>query len=106
MGEIVEVSKENCQRNKHISNQRRVLSQIFHILFLFSNLIGPLTHTKDEITTVYGIVHGPGSFPVCAATAIFTKVSAPEILNWITKETGKLAKSYLRNILFIKPRVL
>jgi len=48
---------------------------------------GPLTHTKDEITTVYGITHGPGSFPECAATAIFTKVSAPEILNWITKVT-------------------
>ena len=85
-----------------------MLSQIFDILFRFSYILGPLTHTKDEITTVYGIVHGPGSFPECAATAIFTKVSAPEILNWITKVTGKLAKSYLRNILFhyIKPRVL
>jgi len=55
---------------------------------------GPLTHTKDEITTVYGITHGPGSFPECAATAIFTKVSAPEILNWITKVTGVLPLGY------------
>ena len=64
---------------------------------MFSDLIGPLTHTRDGITTVYGIVHGPGSFPECAATAIFTKVSGPEILNWITEVSGKLAKVCLSN---------
>ena len=58
-----------------------MLSQIFDILFRFSYILGPLTHTKDEITTVYGIVHGPGSFPECAATAIFTKVSGNIAIN-------------------------
>ena len=67
---------------------------------MFSDLIGPLTHTRDGITTVYGIVHGPGSFPECAATAIFTKVSGPEILNWITEVSGKLAKVCLSNTRF------
>ena len=63
---------------------------------LFLHLKGPLTFTNDlNETTVYGIVQGPGTTveDACKSRATFTKVSAPEILNWIKEVVGKLTWS-------------
>ena len=49
--------------------------------------LGPLTYTdKDGKTTVFGIVSGPGRFlekEEGKSTTAFTRVSYPEILDWI-----------------------
>ena len=51
---------------------------------------GPLTHTTQEnVTTVYGIVSGPGTEDWCFGTTVFTKIAYPPILNWIKKLMGK-----------------
>ena len=54
---------------------------------------GPLTHTANGITTVYGIVSGPSStsLPECKSLAVFTRVSAPVIRDWIINILGRFA---------------
>ena len=75
-------------------------SWIFYILCRCSDPIGPLTYTKNRhTTTVYGIT-SLVRLPNCTTSAVFTKVSAPDILSWITEVSGKLDKSYHLNIRF------
>ena len=63
---------------------------------VFLYLKGPLTRTDDrDETTVYGIVASAGTTEAdaCKSRVIFTKVSAPKILNWIKEVIGKLTLS-------------
>ena len=57
-----------------------------HILKTMIIHSGPLTYTDTEgKTTTFGIVSGPGNItnlPV-STTAIFARVSNPDILDWI-----------------------
>ena len=52
-------------------------------------VVGPLTHTANGTTTVFGIVSGPSSFPFCQSYAVFTRVSAPVIRDWILNVLGR-----------------
>ena len=49
-----------------------------------------MTHTNNGITKIHGIIRGPGRSTDCASTEIFTRVSAPEIRNWILKIISQL----------------
>ena len=93
---VVEIVEVNDQHSLPVYNCKIIIQtlvlQLVYMLFLIAYVAGPLTHTHRGKTTVYGITNGPGDLPDCKSTAIFAKVSAPDILNWI-KEVLSLSIS-------------
>ena len=55
------------------------------------DIIGPLTYTDNGTVTIYGVVTGAGNGPIgeCESTAVFGRVSSPNVLPWITETIKK-----------------
>ena len=58
------------------------------------DISGPMTYTsEDGQTTLYGVVHGQGTNEEsCGKSSLLIRVSAPEILTWITMKIKEYKK--------------